>query len=217
MNDARKIKVMIVDDHDAVRYGLRVALETFDDIAVVADTADARVAIGLATLHQPDVVLMDLLMPNMDGVTATRLFRSKFPKIEVIALTSTTESARIKGALQAGVIGYLLKDGSIDVLANAIRDACEGKHNLAPEVVTLLMDADPASPRNDYHLSRKEFDVLELMVKGLRNEQIADFTQLSVSSIEACVRSIVFKLAAPNREKAVSFALQQHILEKTKF
>lgn len=150
MKEPHKIKVMIIDDHDSVRKSLNLMLETFDDFEVVASTDDARAAITLCAVSQPDVVLMDLMMPKMDGVTATRLLRSKFPHVEVIALTSSVEGETIKDALDAGVIGYILKSGSIDELMNAIRDAYVGKHNLVAEAVNVLLDVDDQSPPNDY-------------------------------------------------------------------
>lgn len=139
MTTLPKIRVMIIDDHDLIRQGLRIVLEDFSDLEIVADTADARTGIALCSVHKPDVVLMDMLMPNMEGVTATRLLRNTYPHAEVIALTSSSDGTIIKNALDAGVIGYMLKSGSIDELATAIRDAYQGKHNLAPEAVNILM------------------------------------------------------------------------------
>ncbi len=171
-------------------------------------------AVLLCQKVKPDVVLMDLMMPGMDGATATRLIRSNLPAPQVIALTSFKEKEYVEGALQAGAIGYLLKDVSADELANAIRAAAAGKPALAPEAAQVLIQATRAAVDQPViDLTAREREVLALMVEGLNNQQIASRLVISVSTAKFHVSSILSKLNASSRTEAVSMALQNHLVK----
>jgi NarL family two-component system response regulator LiaR len=213
MNASKMIRVMIVDDHSVVRSGLSTFLMTYDDMELVAEVASGEKAINLCVEASPDVILMDLVMPGMDGATATRKIREKCPEIQVIALTSFKDKDLVQGALQAGAIGYLLKDVSADELANAIRAAFAGKPTLAPEATEALIQATrhPAE-KIGFDLTDREREVLALMVEGLNNNQIADRLVVSSSTAKFHVSSILSKLGAASRTEAVSIALQNNLV-----
>ncbi len=175
MTDTKLIRVMLVDDHAVVRSGLSTFLMTCNDMELVGEASSGEQALGLCPQSKPDVVLMDLVMPGMDGATATRMIREKCPEIQVIALTSFKEQELVQGALQAGAIGYLLKDVTAEELANAIRAAYAGKPTLAPEAAQALIQATrmPAE-KVGFDLTEREKEVLALMTEGLNNNQIAD-------------------------------------------
>lgn len=214
MPDTKPIRVMLVDDHAVVRSGLSAFLLAFDDFELVGEASSGERAVSLCQQVQPDVVLMDLMMPGMDGAAATRLIREKFPEIQVIALTSFKEKELVEGALQAGAIGYLLKDVSADELANAIRAAAAGKPTLAPEAAQVLIQAARApTEKFGFDLSEREREVLALMVEGLNNNQIAERLVISISTAKFHVSSILSKLGASSRTEAVSIALQNHLVK----
>lgn len=204
---------MLVDDHAVVRSGLSTFLMTCDDMELVGEASSGEHALSLCSQAKPDVVLMDLVMPGMDGATATRLIREKCPEIQVIALTSFKEQELVQGALQAGAIGYLLKDISADELANAIRAAYAGKPTLAPEAAQALIQATrlPAE-KIGFDLTDREREVLTLMVEGLNNNEIADRLVVSHSTAKFHVSSILSKLGAASRTEAVAIALQNNLV-----
>ena len=214
MTQTKLIRVMLVDDHAVVRSGLSAFLMACDDLELVGEASSGEQAIQLCQQTDPDVVLMDLVMSGMDGATATRLIREKCPDIQVIALTSFKEQELVQGALQAGAIGYLLKDVTADELANAIRAAYAGKPTLAPEAAQALIQAThmPAE-KIGFDLTGREREALALMVKGLNNNQIADRLVVSVSTAKFHVSSILSKLRATSRTEAVSIALQNHLIK----
>jgi NarL family two-component system response regulator LiaR len=214
MPEAKPIRVMLVDDHAVVRSGLSAFLMAYDDLELVGEASSGERAIALCQQAQPDVVLMDLMMPGMDGASATRLIREKHPNTRVIALTSFKEKELVEGALQAGAIGYLLKDVSADELANAIRSAATGKPTLAPEAAQVLIEGTRApAGRPGFDLTEREREVLALMVQGLNNNQIADQLGVSVSTAKFHVSSILSKLRATSRTEAVSIALKHHLVK----
>jgi NarL family two-component system response regulator LiaR len=204
---------MIVDDHEMVRSGLAVFLETCDDIKLVGEASSGEEALRLCAELQPDVLIMDLVMPTMNGIEATRAIRSRFPQIQIIALTSFKEEELVHSALQAGAIGYLLKNVSIDELAGAIRNAYRGKSTLAPEATQILIEAvtRPAAPGHD--LTERELEVLALMVRGFSNRKIADYLTISASTVKNHVSSILAKLAVSSRSEAVGLAVQHGLVE----
>lgn len=213
MTDTKMIRVMLVDDHAVVRSGLATFLMTSDDMELVGEASSGEQAIQVCSRANPDVVLMDLVMPGMDGATATRLIRERCPDIQVIALTSFQEHELVQGALQAGAIGYLLKDVTADELANAIRAAYTGKPTLAPEAAQALIQATrmPAE-KIGFDLTEREQEVLNLMVQGLNNKDIADRLVVSRSTAKFHVSSILSKLGAASRTEAVAIALQNGLV-----
>jgi NarL family two-component system response regulator LiaR len=214
MTEIKPIRVMLVDDHAVVRSGLGAFLLAFDDLELVGEAASGERAIALCGQVQPDVVLMDLMMPGMDGVAATRAIRERFPQIQVIALTSFKEKEWVEGALKAGAIGYLLKDVSAEVLANAIRTAAAGKPTLAAEAAQVLIQSTRATAEAPgFDLTDREREVLALMADGLNNQQIAERLVLSVSTAKFHVSSILSKLGAASRTEAVSIALKNHLVK----
>jgi len=214
MTEKQPIRVMLVDDHNVVRSGLSAFLSAYDDLDLVAESSSGERAIQLCQQAQPDVVLMDLMMPGMDGATATGLIKEKCPQIQVIALTSFKEKELVEGALQAGAIGYLLKDVSADELANAIRSAAAGKPTLAPEAAQVLIQGTRApAEKPGFNLTNREHEVLTLMVDGSNNNQIAERLVVSVSTAKFHVSSILSKLNAASRTEAVSIALQNHLVK----
>lgn len=214
MSEAKTIRVMLVDDHAVVRSGLGAFLLAHDDLELAGEASSGERAVAMCQQTQPDVVLMDLMMPGMDGVTATKLIREKYPTVQVIALTSFKEREMVEGALQAGAIGYLLKDVSADELAHAIRAAAAGKPTLASEAAQVLIQSTRAPAENPgFDLTAREREVLALMVEGLNNQQIAERLVVSVSTAKFHVSSILSKLNAASRTEAVSIALQKRLVK----
>lgn len=210
-----KIRVMIVDDHKVVRSGLGAFLMVYDDLELVAEAANGQEAIHRCGQYHPDVVLMDLMMPEMDGAAATREILSKYPKTQVIALTSFKEEELVQNALQAGAIGYLLKDLGAEELADAIRAAHQGKPTLAREAANILIQAarQPNTPPVGFDLTERELEVLALLVQGLNNNLIADKLFISRSTAKFHVSSILSKLNASSRTEAVAIALQHKLVK----
>lgn len=209
-----KIRVMIVDDHAVVRSGLGAFLLAYDDLELVAEAGSGEQAVRLCESKKPDVVLMDLVMPGMDGAAATQAIRAKCPHIQVIVLTSFKEQDLVQGALKAGAIGYLLKNVSVDELAEAIRAAHAGRPTLAPEAAQALIQAsrEPSGPGID--LTDRERDVLALMIEGLNNPEIAERLVISRSTVKFHVSSILSKMGVSSRTEAVAMAVQHDRLRK---
>jgi NarL family two-component system response regulator LiaR len=202
------IRVLIVDDHTMVRRGLAFFLKTFEELELVGEADNGEAAIELCSKTQPEVVLMDMKMPGMDGVTATRLIHKQFPAIQVIALTSFKDGNLIQNALQAGAIGYLLKDVSADELVKAIRAARLGRSTLSPDAAEVLIQASNEPPRPGGDLTERERQVLALMVEGLNNTQIAARLVVSPSTIKSHVSNVLAKLNVNSRSEAVALALR---------
>lgn len=216
MSGEQKIKILLVDDHDMVRQGLVVLLRTFHDFEIVGETGDARKALSLCADLQPDVVLMDVLMPQMSGSTATKLIHERFPFISIIALTSTTEQNLIEDMVKAGAMSYIIKTGSIDEVAAAIRASVHGTSILAPEVTNVLLTNINRSPQFGYDLTKQELRVLALLVEGLNNREIANRMVVSQSTVKAHIGSIFSKLNTNSRTKAIAIAVRNHILERSR-
>ena len=175
MPKADKIRLLIVDDHKVVLNGLQVFISLYDDIEVVGEARNGQQALEQCAAHQPDVVLMDMVMPVMDGPTATRLIREQFPQVQVVALTSFDEEALVHQAIEAGAVGYLYKDVEEEELIGAIRSAREGRPVLAPEAMQALMrrTARPVEASTVEPLTKREREVLSLVAQGMTNPQIA--------------------------------------------
>lgn len=207
-----KIRVMLVDDHAVVRSGLSAFLMVHDDLELVAEADGGEEAIRRCAQVLPDVVIMDLVMPGMDGASTTRAIRERWPHIQVLALTSFKEDELVQGALQAGAIGYLLKNVAANELAEAIRAAYAGRPTLAPEAAQVLIKSATQPRRPEYDLTPREMEVLHLMVEGLNNNEIAERLVVSRSTVKFHVSSILAKLNVSSRTEAVALALHQKLV-----
>lgn len=207
-NSSDPVRVMIVDDHTMVRRGLAMFLKSYDDMLMVGEADGGEAAVDLFARIHPDVVLMDMKMPGMDGVTAIRLIRQQNPNARILALTSFKESNLIQNALQAGAIGYLLKDVSADELVRAIRSARAGHPSLSPEAAEVLVQVSKQPVRPGADLTDREREVLVLMAQGLNNTQIAAKLVVSPSTIKSHVSNILSKLEVVSRSEAVALALR---------
>jgi len=203
---------MLVDDHAMVRKGLATFLKVFDDLELAGEAESGAAAIQLCGEVLPDVILMDMVMPDMDGATATRAIRQQFPHVQVIALTSFKEGDLIKNALEAGAIAYLLKDVSADDLVRAIRAAHAGRATLSPEAAQALVKTANQPPAPGLDLTEREREVLALMVEGLNNTQIAGRLTVSPSTIKSHVSNILSKLGVASRTEAVTLALRNRMV-----
>lgn len=218
MNTSPSIRVMVVDDHPVVRGGIRFTLLAFDDIELVGDAGSGEEALRLCAEAQPDVVLMDLKLPGMDGVAATRAICDQYPQVQVLALTSFREATLVQEVLQAGAIGYLLKDVAMDELAEAIRAARAGRAVLAPEATQALVEAatqrDLGAPSagSGQALTGRQREVLALMVQGLSNAEIAERLSISLPTARFHVSQILDRLGAANRTEATALAVKHRLV-----
>jgi two-component system, NarL family, response regulator LiaR len=210
------IRVLIADDHAVVRQGLRTFLELQDDIEVVRDVADGEAAVAAAEQEAPDVVLMDLVMPGVDGVEAIRRIRERRPQARVLVLSSFLDDERLFPAVQAGAAGYLLKDVEPRELVKAIRTVHGGEALLHPAVAARLMDEFAAGPppRPDLEgLTSREREVLTLIARGLPNKLIARELSISEKTVKTHVSSILGKLGLTDRTQAALHAVRSGLLE----
>lgn len=209
---SKTIRVMLVDDHAVVRSGLGAFLLVNKDMSLVGEAESGEDALEKVSLLKPDVILMDLKMPGMGGVAAIRAVRQKYPEIKIIALTSYADEGLVQGALQAGAIGYLMKNVQAFELANAIRSAAVGRLTLSPEATEVLVQsaAQPVIPGHD--LTERERDVLKLMVDGLQNAEIAQQLIISSSTVKYHIGNIYSKLGVENRVAAVTLAIQRQLV-----
>jgi NarL family two-component system response regulator LiaR len=212
ISPSQPIRVMLVDDHAMVRRGLAAFLKVFDDLQLAGEAESGKAAIQLCAEVVPDVILMDMVMPDMDGAAATRVIRQQFPQVQVIALTSYKEGDLVKNALKSGAIGYLLKDVSADDLAGAIRAAHSGRATLSPQAAQALVETTNQPPLPGLDLTEREREVLGLMVEGLNNTQIAGKLMVSPSTIKSHVSNILSKLGVASRTEAVTLALRSHMI-----
>jgi NarL family two-component system response regulator LiaR len=207
------IRVIIVDDHVMVRSGLRLFLLAFEDLKLVGEAANGEEAIRLCNRENADVILMDMVMPIMDGVRATREIHSQFPRIKIIGLTTFYDPEMIRNMLDAGASSFLLKSVSAIELAQSIRDASSGKSTISPEIQDLLKGHQPArSQISKYKLSAREKEVLVGIISGLSNAEIARDLVISLSTAKFHVTRILTKLNVSNRAEAVSLALQEGLV-----
>jgi len=207
-----RIRVLVVDDHTMVRRGLAIFLKVFKDLEMAGEAASGQEAVQLCAKLQPDVVLMDMVLPDMDGASATRLIRKQSKLIHVIALTSFKDEIIVHSALQAGAISYLLKDVNAEELAQAIRDAHAGRTTLSPEAAQALVNSASQPPAPGLDLTERERGVLVLMVEGMNNKQIAAKLTISPSTVKSHVSNILSKLGVTSRTEAVTLALRSHII-----
>lgn len=213
MTDTDKIRVVLVDDHSKIHLAMAKLLSTVDDINLVAHASNGKEAIQLVRRHEPDVVLMDVVMPGLSGIVATREILKFAPHIKILALSGFTDNQAIRDMLEAGAIGYVQKTSSSHDLSNTIRTAYEGKSVLSAKVMqTLLNDPQEKQPEIDYGFTRREFEVLRYMTEGKTNPDIAEEMTVSVSTIKFHVRNILQKMSVQTRTEAVRQALDNNLI-----
>jgi len=213
MTNKSPVRILLVDDHAVVRSGLGAVLMSFDDMSLVGEAGNGEEAVHLCRTLKPDVVLMDLMMPVMDGVTATRTIHESQPDIRIIALTSFGERELVEGALKAGAMGYLLKTVSAAELIAAIQGAVMGKTTLSPEAAQVLVQG-LKQPKSDTHdLTEREREILALMVEGLANHDIAARLVVSQSTVKFHVSNVLSKLGVSTRTEAVAMALKNKLVK----
>ncbi len=207
------IRVMLVDDHAVVRQGLRMFLGLDDEIEVIGEATNGAQALQAARELRPDVILMDLLMPEMDGITAIEIVRREMPDTEVIALTSVLEDNMVVGAVRAGAIGYLLKDTEAHDLVSAIKAAAAGQVQLSPAAAARLVRELRTDPSPEA-LTERETDVLRLIGQGLANKEIAYTLHISEKTVKTHVSSILGKLQVTSRTHAALYAVRMGLVEQ---
>jgi DNA-binding NarL/FixJ family response regulator len=203
-----RIRVLIADDHAVVRQGLRMFLATDPELEIAGEARDGAEALQMAVQLQPDVVLMDLLMPVMDGVQATAAIRREAPGVEVVALTSILEDAMVVDAVRAGAIGYLLKDTEAHELRRAIKAAAAGQVELCPEAAARLLREVRAPDPGPEPLTERETEVLRLLAQGLSNQEIAHKLTIGEQTVKSHVSHILAKLGVPSRTQAALYAIR---------
>jgi two-component system, NarL family, response regulator LiaR len=218
MESTGMIRVLIVDDHQMVRQGLRTFLELQEDILVLGEASDGQAAVDMVRQLAPDVVLMDLVMPRLDGIAATRQVKLAAPQVKVIALTSFTEDDKVFPAIQAGASSYLLKDVSPDELVEAVRAAYQGEARLHPQITRKLMEqvaqqpaASPAIPVDD--LTEREYDVVRLVARGRSNQEIAHELFISEKTVKTHISHILSKLNLQDRTQLAIYAIRKGLVD----
>lgn len=212
MNKAERIKVMIVDDHPVVRSGMGTMLLAFDDLELIGEASSGDAALAKCEQRLPDVILMDMMMPGMDGLESTRAILERFPSVKIIMLTSFTKENMVQDALDAGAIGYILKNVSIDHLAEAIRSAAAGQPIFSPEATLSLVKSKTGPLAFNPDLTAREKQVLALMVEGLSNEEIADRLVISQATARHHVSACIRKLGGANRTDAAVTAVKHKLV-----
>ena len=212
MSTCATIRVMLVDDHNVVRSGLATFLRAYEDLVLVGEAKNGVEAVSLCHHKKPDVILMDLIMPEMDGIAATQAILADYPDIKIIAMTSFENEELVHGVLAAGAISYLLKNVTSDELAAAIRSASMGKSTLSPEAAKVLVQATRPAEQPWLELTEREREVLDLIVQGQSNRQIADGMFISVATVKAHVSSILSKLQVSSRAEAIAYAIKHKLV-----
>jgi NarL family two-component system response regulator LiaR len=212
MNTPQKIQVMLVDDHNVVRSGLTAFLRAHSDLELMGEAKNGLEALNLCHQKKPDVILMDLMMPVMDGIAATQAILAEYPDIKIIAMTSFEEEELVHGVLAAGAISYLLKNVTSEELAKAIRDAFSGRSTLAPEAARALIQATRPMKQPLFELTEREREVLNLVVQGQSNQQIADAMVITVATVKAHISNILSKLQVSSRAEAIAYAIKNKLV-----
>jgi len=207
------IKVLIVDDHPLVRHGIKTLLDVYDDIEVIGEAENGQEALEMCKKNKPDVVLMDLIMPGVNGIEATKEIMKNWSYIKVVTLTSFVDKKLIEDSLKAGAIGYVLKNISGDKLVATIRDADKGKSTLSSEASDFLISNIKKPPVADYQLTSQEKNILACLVDGLSNKKIAQKLVLSLSTVKFHVSNILNKLGVSSRTEAVSLAIKNKLVQ----
>ena len=217
MSETAPIRVLIVDDHAVVRTGLKVFLDLQPDMEVVGEAADGSEGVAMARRLEPDVVLMDLLMPNMDGVTAIGRIKAELPEIEIVTMTSFIEEEKVTSALEAGASGYVLKDADAEEVAAAVRAAYAGEVHLDPAVARLLAQRmrDRKSPKDELAepLTEREKDVLRLLGQGMSNKEIGASLFITERTARTYVSNILGKLGLASRTQAALYAVEHKLVD----
>ena len=214
MVDSTRIRVMTVDDHEIMRGGIRFVLLAFDDIELVAEARGGEEALRLYRDAEPEVVLMDMKMPAMDGIATTRALKAAQPEVQILILTSFHDHDLVRRAMEAGAVGYVLKDTSKEALAEAIRSAKVGKTTLSPEAAVDLHEKDGKSLNTAHDLTARECEVLGLLAQGLSNNQIAEQLERSPFTVRQHVSQIIAKLGAANRAEAAAIAVEHGLIDR---
>ena len=213
MGEKVKIRVLCVDDHEIMRGGIRYLLLAVEDVELVGEARSGEEALNLCETLHPDVILMDMRMPGMDGIQTTQLIRQRYPEIQILVLTSFEEEEMIQQAMQAGAIGYLQKGISVDELADAIRSAHAGKPTLSPEAFHVLVQSSVSQPQKpDFDLTERELQVLEMLVHGLSNIEISNRLVITEATVKYHISNILKKLGASNRTEAAALAVQHDLV-----
>ena len=212
INPPQAIKVMLVDDHNVVRSGLATFLRAYDDLELVGEAKNGLEAVNLCHKIKPDVILMDLMMPEMDGIAATQAILTDYPEIKIIAMTSFEEEQLVQGVLAAGAISYLIKNVTSDELAKAIRDAASGRSTLSPEAARVLVKSTRPTKQPLFDLTEREREVLNLVVQGQSNQQIAEALFVSIATVKAHISNILSKLQVSSRTEAIAFAIRNKLV-----
>ena len=212
MRKKTPIKVMIVDDHPVVRNGIINMFLIFDDIEFIGEAGGGRELLTMLPQVVPDVILMDMVMPGMDGLQTSREILANYPDIKIVFLTTFPEGDVVRDALEAGAVGFLTKDAEIDALADAVRAAYAGQTVLAPEATVALMQAKASAPKVGHDLSERELEVLALLVEGLSNSEIAEELTISPSTAKHHVSACISKLGVAKRGQAALLALELELV-----
>lgn len=212
MNTPQTIQVLLVDDHNVVRSGLATFLRAYDDLQLVGEARNGLEALRLCQIKKPDVILMDLIMPEMDGIAATQAILHDYPEIKIIAMTSFDEEELVHGVLAAGAISYLLKNVTSDEMAKAIRDAVSGKSTLSPEAARVLVRATRPTQQPLFELTDREREVLDLVVQGHSNQQIAEALVITIATVKAHISNILSKLQVSSRAEAIAYAIKHKLV-----
>jgi len=212
MSEDKPIKVMLVDDHPIVRNGLKAMLLAINDIELVGEAGSGRETLDRCQESLPDVILMDMVMPGMDGLETTRAVLDQYPDVKIVILTSFSKENLVQDALEAGAIGYMLKNASNDTLAEAIRSAFAGQPTLAPEATKALIKSKTGPLKLGRDLTVRERQVLALVVQGLSNDEIAERLVISPFTVKNHVSTCISKLGAANRTQAAAIAVEYRLI-----
>jgi NarL family two-component system response regulator LiaR len=217
MADSPPIRVLIADDHQMVRRGLSVYLTPEAGIEVIGEAEDGEVAVEQCLALLPDVILMDMIMPKMTGLEAIRIIKQQRPQQHILALTSFLEDEMVHSALQAGAIGYILKDVSPEALIEAIKRAAQGEPTLSPDATKALIKVATKPSIHDYNLTPREVEVLRLLTEGLNNNEIADRLIISRATVKFHISTILSKLGVSSRTEAALLAKEHHLVDERHF
>lgn len=213
MKHLKPIRIVIVDDHRIVHEALSEMISFVDDFELVGQANNGEEAVALCTEHQPDVVLMDIVMPRTNGIEATEKILAANPGIKILALSSYQDTDSVNAMLRQGALGYVLKDTSVDELESVIRTVFEGNTVIAPDLVqSLLSSATNTPPKQEYNLSPREHEILKLIAQGMSYGQIANHLTISLSTVKFHVANVLEKLKVETRNEAIAVAARNGLI-----